>query len=140
MGSLLDQQHSGRPSLSDESVENIWNSFICSPKKSVRKCARELGLSKTTSWSFEKKKCLWFSGYKLQLLHAIHPGNNRKTYDFAMDILNEIEDEQFLHHVMLSDGATFHVSGYVHLHNVRIWANERLHDQPLETQCCWRAT
>jgi hypothetical protein len=39
MGSLLDNQHSGRPSISDESVGNILNSFICSPKKSVCKCA-----------------------------------------------------------------------------------------------------
>jgi hypothetical protein len=38
-GSLLDKQRSGRPSVSDESVENIRNSFIRSPKKSMRKCA-----------------------------------------------------------------------------------------------------
>jgi hypothetical protein len=49
MGNLLDKQCSGRPSVSDKSVENIWNSFICSPKKSACKCAQELGLSKTTA-------------------------------------------------------------------------------------------
>jgi hypothetical protein len=36
-GSLLDKQHSGSPTISDDSVENIQNSFIRSPKKSVRK-------------------------------------------------------------------------------------------------------
>jgi hypothetical protein len=46
MGSLLDKQHSGRASLSDESVENIQNTFIHSLKKSVRKCAQELELPK----------------------------------------------------------------------------------------------
>jgi hypothetical protein len=46
-----------------------------------------------------------------------------------VDILNEIDkDEQFLHRVMFGDEATFHVSGRVHRHNVRIWANERPHD------------
>jgi hypothetical protein len=38
-GSLLDKQCSERPSVSDELVENIQNSYISSPKKSVRKCA-----------------------------------------------------------------------------------------------------
>jgi hypothetical protein len=46
-----------------------------------------------------------------------------------VDILNEIDkDEQFLHGVMYRDEATFRVSGHVHRHNVKIWANERPHD------------
>jgi hypothetical protein len=102
-GSLLDKQRPGRPFVSDESVENIRNSFICSPKKSVRKCARELRHPKTTVHSFEKKSIL-FAGYKLQLLHAICPGDNRKRYDVALDIHN---DEQFLHRVIFSDGPLF---------------------------------
>jgi hypothetical protein len=117
-GSLLGKQCSGRPSVCDESAENIRNSFICSPKKSVRKSVHRV-----------LKKRLRFTGYKLQLLHVIRPGDNRKRYDFAMDSLNEIDrDEQFLHHVMFSDEATFHVLGHVHRHNVRIWAIERPHD------------
>jgi hypothetical protein len=38
-GSILDKKGSGRPSVSDESVENIRSSFTHSPKKSVHKCA-----------------------------------------------------------------------------------------------------
>jgi hypothetical protein len=71
-GSLLDKQHSRRPSVSDESVEYIRNSFIRSQKKSVRKCARELELPKTTVHIVLKKR-LRFTGYELQLLHAIPP-------------------------------------------------------------------
>jgi hypothetical protein len=73
------------------------------------------------SQSFEEKKI----SYKLQLLYAIRPGDNRKRYDFAVEILNEIDKgEQFLHRVNFSDETTFHVSSHVHRHNVRIWANE----------------
>jgi hypothetical protein len=75
-GSLVDKQHSGTLSISDE-LENIRNSFICSLKKSAHKCARELGLSKTTVHRVLKKR---FTGYKFQLLHAIHPGDNHKRY------------------------------------------------------------
>jgi hypothetical protein len=75
------------------------------------------------------KKRLHFTGYKLQLLHAIRPGDNRRRYDFALDILNEIDNnEQFLHCVMFSDEAACHVLGHVHRHNVRIWSNKRPHD------------
>jgi hypothetical protein len=46
-----------------------------------------------------------------------------------VDILNEIDkEERFLHRVMFSDEATFHISGQAHRHNVRIWANKRSHD------------
>jgi hypothetical protein len=79
-----------------------------------------VGISKTTVHRVLKKR-LRFTGYELQLLHVIRPGNNRKRYDFAVDILNEIDkDVQFLHRVMFSDEATFHASGHVHRHNVRI--------------------
>jgi hypothetical protein len=88
-------------------VENSQNIFIHSPKKSVHKCAWELGFSKTTVHRV-LKKCLRFTGYKLQLLYAIRPGDNRKRYNFAVDILNKIDkEEQFLHRVMFSDEATF---------------------------------
>jgi hypothetical protein len=63
------------------------------------------------------------------LLYAICSGDNRKRYNFAFDILNEIDnDKQFLHRVMFNYEATFHVSGRVHWHNIRLWANERPHD------------
>jgi AraC-like DNA-binding protein len=119
-GSLLDKQHSGSPSVSDESVENIQNSFIRSPKKSVHKCAREFGLSETTVHRIFKKR-LRFTGYNFSCYMRSAKVINRKRYDFAVDILNEIDkEEQFLHRVMFSDEATFHVSGHVHRHNVRI--------------------
>jgi hypothetical protein len=61
----------------------------------VRKCAQELGLSKTTAHRVLRKR-LRFTGYKLQSLYAIRSGDNRKRYDFSVDILNEIDQrEQF---------------------------------------------
>jgi hypothetical protein len=75
----MDSQRSGRPSISDESVKNIRNSFILTPEKSVRKCAQELGLSRTTAHRV-LRKYLRFTGYKLQLLNAIRPGDHNKRY------------------------------------------------------------
>jgi hypothetical protein len=62
------------------------------------------------------------------LLHAILSGDNRERNYFAVDILNETDkDEQFLHQTF-SGEATFHVSGHVPRHSVRIQANECPHD------------
>ncbi|GBN56567.1 hypothetical protein AVEN_93054-1 [Araneus ventricosus] len=68
-GSLLNKPRSGRPSVSDESIQVILDRYLRSPKKSMLECARELGLTKTTVHKVLKKR-LRFSGYKLQLLHA----------------------------------------------------------------------
>ena len=37
------------------------------------------------------------------------------------------EDEAFLKRVCFSDEATFHVTGKLNKHNVRIWESENLH-------------
>jgi hypothetical protein len=43
-------------------------------------------------------------------------------------MLNEIDnDELFLERIVLSDEATFHISGHVHRHNIRIWGHEHPH-------------
>src|SRR5258705_10026104 len=55
-GSLLDKPRSGRPSVSGESVEAIRESYRRSPTKSVRACARQLHLSKTTVHKVLKKR------------------------------------------------------------------------------------
>jgi hypothetical protein len=123
-GSLLDKKHSGRPSVSDNMVEAIRTNFFHSPRKSVHKCARELGLPKTTVHRV-LKKLLRFTGYKLQLLHAIQPGDTHKRQDFTANMLNEIDnDKLFLQRIAFSDEATFHISGHVHRHNIRIWGHE----------------
>jgi hypothetical protein len=125
--SLLDKKRSGRPSVSDESVEAIRTNFLRCPRKSVRKCARELELPETTVHRVLKKH-LRFTGCKLQLLHAIRLGDIRKRRDFAADMLSAIDnDELFLERIVFSDEATFHISGHIHRHNIRIWGHEHPH-------------
>jgi hypothetical protein len=47
---------------------------------------------------------------------------------FAKEMLDSIDlDVDFLEKVMFTDEATFHVSGNVHRHNVRIWGTENPH-------------
>lgn len=60
-----------------------------------------------------------FTGYKLQLLHALKPINMLKVYDIANDIPDENQvDQTFIEPNLFK---RFHTSVPVYRHNVRIW-------------------
>jgi hypothetical protein len=72
-------------------------------------------------------KRLKLCAYKLQLLHEVKPDDKPKCTTFATDILQRIENDNFLAKVLFSVEATFHLSGMVNRHNVRIWGSEHQH-------------
>ncbi|KFM71496.1 hypothetical protein X975_02205, partial [Stegodyphus mimosarum] len=47
---------------------------------------------------------------------------------FAIDMLSRIDDAELLKRIMFSDEASFHLSGIVNRHNVRIWGSENTHE------------
>ena len=52
-----------------------------------------------------------------------------RNEEFADYMLRGIsEDEKSLTRICFSDEATFHVSGKLHKHNVRIWGSEHPHE------------
>ena len=62
------------------------------------------------------------------MLQEIQPNDMPRRKEFAVNMLQRIsEDEAFLERVCFSDEATFHVSGKLNKHNVRIWGSENLH-------------
>ena len=59
------------------------------------------------------------------MLQALQPNDMPRRKEFAVNTLQRIsEDEAFLKRVCFSDKATFHVSGKLNKHNVRIWGSE----------------
>jgi hypothetical protein len=55
-------------------------------------CKRARASENNSSQGLEKS--LLFTGYKLQLLHAIRPGDTRKRQNLAADMLNEIDNDE----------------------------------------------
>ncbi|KFM58603.1 hypothetical protein X975_04675, partial [Stegodyphus mimosarum] len=50
---------------------------------------------------------------------------------FATDMIRRVEDDaEFLKRIMFFDEASFHLSGIVNRHNVRIWGSENPHEYP----------
>lgn len=108
-------KHSGRPSVvnvwfSDDESVDIRNNFIHHSKKSIHKVFRNT--------------CILLV---ININYYTTSGNDHKRSDFVL-FMNKTENYiQFLHHVIFSNGVTFHVAGHFHDCNVRICAAECLY-------------
>ena len=122
--------------MSAADVERVRESFQQSPRTSIWRTSRQLGLPTTTVLRILHKRLKIYS-YKVQILQELKPIDGPKRNMFALEMLNRIEDgEDYLKKVMLTDEACFHVSGKVNRHNVRIWGSENTHGSPKVNMWC----
>ena len=61
IGCLCKSKSSGRPRVSEENVRRIQETFEGSPRKSIRRASREMGIPQPTVW------CLFGAPFTLQL-------------------------------------------------------------------------
>jgi len=125
-GSLLKRKNPGRPSVTVETINAVRQCFERTSHQSVRNASRELGLPKSTVWKVLRTN-LRLKPYRLQLLQKLQQGDFQKRIELCNELQNYLEDEHFSNHLIFSDEATFHLSGKVNKHNVRIWASEAPH-------------
>ena len=72
---------------------------------------------------------LRFYAYKVQLLQTLKLEDKLRRKEFAVTMLERVDsDPGFLKCVCSSDKSTFHVSGLLNRHNLRIWGSENRHD------------
>jgi hypothetical protein len=63
---------------------------------------------------------------KVQILQEMKTEDNPRQHNFAWDMLDWIsKDPNFLTNIMFSDEGTFHFSGAVNRHNIRIWGSQQ---------------
>lgn len=117
---------SGRPRISEATVEQIQNAFLRSPQKSVRRVSYKLNIPKSSMW--KRLLCrLVYKSYRLQLLQAIKPHDKRKLTDFSNFVLEQLEnDKGFNEKLVFNYKGTFHLGGQVNRHNMRIWGIRRI--------------
>lgn len=125
-GSVCKGKSSGRPRVSEDDVRRIEESFVRSPRKSTNRASRELGIPQPTVWKVLRKRLL-YKPYRLQLVQALKPNDKVKRIEFCDVMLQMMEDDGFLQRIVYSDEATFHLSGKVNRHNVRIWGLQNPH-------------
>ena len=126
-GTVFDARRSGRPRTSEENIERVRQAFQRSRMKSIRTAARQLDLPRAKVHKVLHKNLKLFA-YKVQMLQTLQPNDMPRRKEFAVNMLQRIsEDEAFFKRVCFNDEATFHVSGKLNKHNVRIWGSENPH-------------
>ncbi|PSN34312.1 hypothetical protein C0J52_25945 [Blattella germanica] len=85
----------GRPSLNEETIERVRDSFIRSLNKSVRRASQQLQIPKSTVWKIARKRLQLFS-YKLQMVHKLQPGDPAKRLSFCENFMAMIEEDEGL--------------------------------------------
>ena len=123
-GSVLDEQRPGRPSSSQATVQSVNDAITRSPTASTRRLSRELGLSQSTVWRILRYK-LKKHAYHIQVVQKLYEEDKAGRQAMCYDLLEAVENDNLMQHVMFSDEATFHTCGHVNRHNCRIWANEQ---------------
>ena len=119
--------HSRRPSVSDQVIDRIRESFFLSPRKSMCRASQELKVLQSTVSKILCKR-LRLHTYKLQLVQKLHLEENEMWHAFCGNLQVLLEnDDDLLAKIIFSDEATFHLSGKVNRCNVRIWGSEYPH-------------
>lgn len=125
-GCLCKRKSTGRPQVTDETVERVRETFVRSPQKSTARGSRELGLPQQTVWKVLRRR-LHFKPYRIQLLQHLKVEDYGLRLQFCTTMQEAMMDEDFAAKLIFSDECTFHVSGVVNRHNVRIWGTENPH-------------
>ena len=114
----------GRKKMDTEKIERVAGHFDATPKCSIRQASQVLGYKKSSVHNIVKHELKLYP-YKISVHHALKETDKTLRVNFAETILDRIAlDEDYLSRICFSDEATFHVSGTVHRHNVRIWGKE----------------
>jgi len=112
----------GRPGP-NETVNRIREAYQRSPCKSTTRASLELGVAKSTVWRILRKR-LKCKSYRLQLYQDLSENDKDVRLNFCIEIQERFAVDGFADSLIFSDEATFHLSGKVNRHIVRIWETE----------------
>jgi len=108
-------------------LDAVRKAFQRSPGKSTCRASNELRVPQSTVLKILHKQLKLYA-YKVQIVQSLQPVDGPRRASFATEILRRIdEDNDYLKRICFSDEATFHTSGVVNRHNVRIWGSENPH-------------
>ena len=84
-------KRTGRPSISENVIEQVRTAFQQSPHKSNRRASRELQCPKTTYWRVLRRR-LHMTPYKLQLVQHLKDTDKPLRRDFCIAMQQKMTD------------------------------------------------
>jgi hypothetical protein len=126
-GGVCKRESSGRPAVKEENVERIRQALLCNPWKSILRCSLELGIPKSPVHKVLHKK-LKLHVHKIQFCHEIRAADKPLRNELAECTLEKIDNEpNFVHNIMFTDEALFHINGCINQCKCQIWGREKPH-------------
>lgn len=139
-GSIRNRSGAGRPRTAhtDENIERVRESVEEIPETSTRRRSTQLELSRRSLQRI--LATLHMFPFKIQLVQQLKPADYQHRLDYAIAFQqNAREDPAFIHNLIMSDEAHFHLNGFVNRQNSRIWATENprvVHQRELHPLRC----
>lgn len=113
--------------LMAEKVAEIQADILSTPSLSIRRLAKQSGVSKTRIHKLLRVE-LGMYPYRATQTHQLLPHDHEARAFFCEWISNVVEnDPNFLGHCFFSDEAWFHLDGYVNSQNSRQWSQANPH-------------
>ena len=126
-GHVMSPAKKGRKCVDQHIVERLERIFKEHPRTSIRVASQQVPVCVGTVHKIVRQQLKLFP-YKIQTIQALKPTDYEKRQEFAQTILARMNrDPEYLNNIFFTDEATFHTSGRVHRHNVRIWGEENPH-------------
>jgi len=122
-GCVCKRKSSGRPSVTEEQMEQVRQAFLRSPRKSTVRGNRELGIPQPTVWSILPKR-VKLKPYRLMLLQKLQIDDHHRRTTFCIELQALMEEDGFFERLVVSDECTFYLCGKVNRHDVRVWGTE----------------
>lgn len=132
----MSSKSTGRPrtAVTPENVENVRASVLQSPRRSTRRRAPALGISRRSLQRILQRE-LRFHPYKIMITQKLHERDFEDRKRFCEQMLDVLYSGDNIV-LMMSDEAHFHLDGYVNKQNCRYWAADnprQLHQKPLHS-------
>ena len=125
-----------RSARTPQNIEAVRVSVLRSPRRSVRKVAAAVRLSRECVRQILHVD-LKFHPCKLQIVQELKENDHQLRLEFCQQIMTNInEDTEFLDKLWMSDKAHFHLTGYMNKQNYRYWADsipKEVHERPLHS-------
>lgn len=139
-GTVKDLPRGGRPSVrTEENIGFVMESILENSGTSTRKRATQLGMSRSSVRRILKKN-LHMIPYKVQMVQELLPHDFQQRLTYALELQQmSREHDGFMHNLIMSDEAHFHLNGFINKQNCRFWGTENpreLHQRQLHPQKC----
>jgi hypothetical protein len=115
-GTLLDLHGRGRPEMSENTVNDVANRLLASPRKSLHVLSQEIGLSRSTCQRAVKKAGL--DAYRFRVVQELKQQDYDKLMTYCRWFQTFIDENPgILDYTWFSDEAWFHLSSFVNSQN-----------------------